>query len=64
VAALFSGGEEMEKPTITICCVCKKMRNADGEWVEAELTAEMERVSHGYCVECKDAALAEIGITS
>jgi hypothetical protein len=41
--------------TLTIiCCVCGKVKNDDGEWVERETTDPTKKVSHTYCPECFD----------
>lgn len=35
------------------CCYCKKIRNAEGQWVKIDLQLlEGKVVSHGFCTAC------------
>ena len=48
---------------ITFCCVCKKARRPDGNWVSPEeyLSSEHDTmVSHTYCPECYAKARSEL----
>lgn len=50
---------------LSICCVCKKIRNEDGNWqpIESYITNHSDTVfSHGYCPECGRKAIEEAGI--
>ncbi len=40
---------------LSICCVCKKIRNEDGKWQDIEfyITNHTEtKFEHGFCPEC------------
>lgn len=42
------------------CCVCKKIRQADGSWRHQAIPAGEENyVSHSYCPECFEPIMAE-----
>lgn len=46
-----------------VCCVCHKVER-DGAWDSVTCFPENELVTHGYCPECFDEAMAEIdGLT-
>jgi hypothetical protein len=48
---------------LPICCVCKSMKSADGQWhkLEAYLTANSEaRLTHGFCPSCASKAMHEL----
>lgn len=50
---------------LSICCVCKKIRNEDGNWqpIESYISKHSDTVfSHGYCPECGRKALEEAGL--
>jgi hypothetical protein len=50
---------------LSICCVCKKIRNEDGDWqpIESYISKHSDTVfSHGYCPECARKALEEAGL--
>lgn len=50
---------------ISICCVCKKIRNKDGDWERLESYIETHsgsRFSHGYCKDCLKIARTEAGL--
>lgn len=42
-----------------ICCVCQRIEQ-EGEWRSVLLLAEDELVTHGYCPECFEEAMAEV----
>ncbi len=42
-----------------ICCVCQRIEQ-EGEWRSALFLSVDEMVTHGYCPECFDEAMAEI----
>lgn len=46
---------------ISICCVCHKIKH-HGRWVAAEVFAEQEQLSHGYCPACYVQVLADINL--
>jgi len=41
------------------CCVCHKVRNENNKWVVSIVPSDAV-VSHTYCEECTDNALADI----
>lgn len=46
-----------------VCCVCKRLRTEDNEWVEGVDIAALrarQPVSDTYCPECYEKAMAEI----
>jgi GAF domain-containing protein len=48
---------EMLRAIVPICSHCKKIRDAEGNWIEVEdyVSKHMEaQLSHGICPECKD----------
>jgi hypothetical protein len=48
---------------LPICCVCKSMKGADGQWQKLEeyLTANSEaRLTHGFCPSCASKAMDEL----
>jgi hypothetical protein len=50
---------------LSICCVCKKIRNEDGQWQQLESyisTHSDTTFSHGYCPECAKKAFEDIGL--
>lgn len=50
---------------LSICCVCKKIRNESGSWQQMELYISEHsatKFSHGYCPECASKAMAEAGL--
>lgn len=50
---------------LSICCVCKKIRNDDGDWqpIESYISKHSDTVfSHGYCPECARKAMEEAGL--
>jgi hypothetical protein len=50
---------------LSICCVCKKIRNEDGNWqpIESYISKHSDTVfSHGYCPECARKALEDAGL--
>ena len=47
---------------LSICSVCKKIRNEDGKWqdIESYITNHSEtRFKHGFCPECAQKAVVE-----
>jgi K+-sensing histidine kinase KdpD len=47
---------------LSICSVCKKIRNEDGKWqqIESYISTHSEtKFSHGYCPECAKKAIEE-----
>lgn len=49
---------------LSICCVCKKIRNEEGKWqqIESYISNHSEtKFSHGYCPECAKKAMQEVG---
>lgn len=42
-----------------VCCVCHKVER-DGSWESVACFPGNELVTHGYCPECFDEAMAEI----
>jgi len=42
-----------------ICCVCQRIEQ-EGEWRSALFLSVDEMVTHGYCPECFDEAMAEV----
>lgn len=49
---------------LPICACCKKVRDEDGNWgqMEAFISERSEaRFSHGYCPECEEKAMKELG---
>ncbi len=44
-----------------ICCVCNKIKYQE-QWVAAEVFAEQEQLSHGYCPVCYAEVLADISV--
>ena len=54
------------KSFLSICCVCKKIRNEDGKWqqIESYISNHSEtKFSHGYCPECAQKAMQQSGLT-
>lgn len=50
---------------LSICCVCKKIRNEAGTWqqIESYISNHSEtKFSHGYCPECAKKAMQEAGL--
>ncbi len=50
---------------LSICSVCKKIRDEEGNWEQMEKYISEHsdtRFSHGYCPECAQKALKEIGL--
>jgi len=50
---------------LSICCVCKKIRNEDGSWqqLESYISGHSDtKFSHGYCPDCAKKALEEAGL--
>jgi hypothetical protein len=50
---------------LPICCVCKSMKDANGQWhkLEAYLTANSEaRLTHGFCPSCAAKAMDELAV--
>lgn len=50
---------------LSICCVCKKIRNEDGSWqqLESYISNHSEtKFSHGYCPECARKAMEQAGL--
>ncbi len=50
---------------LSICCVCKKIHNKDGEWQQMESyisNNSQTNFSHGYCPECAKKAMEECGL--
>ncbi|MFH1934984.1 MAG: hypothetical protein ABIN18_25885 [Pseudomonadota bacterium] len=50
---------------LSICCVCKKIRNEDGKWqqIETYISNHSEtKFSHSYCPECAKKAMQEAGL--
>lgn len=50
---------------LSICCVCKKIRNEDGKWqqMESYISNHSEtKFSHGYCPECAQKAMQQAGL--
>jgi len=46
---------------IRICCVCKKIHDADlDEWVEETKPEDPMKYTHGYCLACYDDVMKEI----
>lgn len=48
---------------LSICCVCKKIRNKDGTWQQLESYISKHsdtKFSHGYCPECSKKAMDEL----
>lgn len=69
---LFDESAPRSEEIVTICCMCKKVKNPDASWVEVEEAAvamklfEMERLpqlSHGLCKDCGRAVLKEAGLS-
>lgn len=51
---------------LSICCVCKKIRNEDGSWQQLESYISENsstEFSHSYCPECAKKAMEEAGLT-
>lgn len=49
---------------LSICCVCKKIRNENGQWqhLESYISAHSDTTfSHDYCPECSKKALDDAG---
>jgi hypothetical protein len=42
-----------------VCCVCQRIEQ-EGEWLSALFLSVDEMVTHGYCPECFDEAMAEV----
>ena len=56
---------KMLESFLSICCVCKKIRNEEGAWqqLESYISNHSEvRFSHGYCPECLKKARIEAGL--
>ena len=51
---------EVRVTMIVQCCVCNKVRDAQGEWVTPAEKIDREQASHGYCPACAADAFAEI----
>lgn len=50
---------------LSICCVCKKIRNEEGNWQQMESYISKHSgtsFSHGYCPECAKKAMEEAGL--
>ncbi|MCJ7523604.1 MAG: hypothetical protein MUP71_00075 [Candidatus Aminicenantes bacterium] len=50
---------------LSICSVCKKIRNEDGNWQQMESYISNHtdtKFSHSYCTECAKKAMAEAGL--
>lgn len=50
---------------LSICCVCKKIRNEEGAWeqMESYISEHSDTTfSHGYCPECAKKAMKEAGL--
>jgi len=50
---------------LSICCVCKKIRNEDGKWqqMESYISNHSEtKFSHGYCPECAQKSMQQVGL--
>ncbi|MFH0968880.1 MAG: hypothetical protein V1804_00005 [Patescibacteria group bacterium] len=46
----------------TVCCDCRKMvKNEEGEWIPGTFIEEEKNLSHGYCPECAEKAMEEMG---
>ena len=42
------------------CCVCKLIRQGDGEWIKPPSNLDPYSVSHGYCPTCAREAEKQI----
>jgi len=50
---------------LSICCVCKKIRDDEGNWQQLESYISKHsdtKFSHGYCPECAKKAIEEAGL--
>jgi len=50
---------------LSICCVCKKIRDDEGNWqmLETYISKHSDtKFSHGYCPECAKKAIEEAGL--
>ena len=50
---------------LSICSVCKKIRDEEGNWeqMESYISGHSDtKFSHGYCPECAEKAMKEIGL--
>ncbi len=50
---------------LSICCVCKKIRNEDGKWQDIEFyiaNHSETKFEHGFCPECAKKAIEESGL--
>jgi len=43
-----------------MCCVCKRVRDEDGIFVEREIDIKSVKVSHTYCKHCYEMKCLEI----
>lgn len=51
---IFSFREKLRK-LISLCCVCKKIKMSDDEWIDADINFEdfmVLKVTHGICPKC------------
>jgi len=54
----------VEKKLVTACCVCRRIKDSSGEWIEIspeeyELLDAL-RVTHGFCPPDLEAAMAAV----
>jgi len=52
---------------LSICCVCKKIRNEEGNWQQMESYISNHsdtQFSHGYCPECARKAMEDAGVAN
>lgn len=50
---------------LSICCVCKKIREDDGNWqpIESYISHHSDtKFSHGYCPDCGKKAMEQVGL--
>lgn len=45
----------MKNKLIVMCCVCKRVRNKNYEWVKRDV--ETDEISHTYCPECYESEM-------
>lgn len=62
---IYEGYDDMidKNKIAVVCCVCKRMRTEDNEWVEGVDIAALrarQPVSDTYCPECEAKAHSEI----
>lgn len=51
----------MENQIIVVCCVCRKVKQADGTYMTQLLAPDADAgLSHGYCPECAADVFKEI----